>query len=58
VPEQRPPEIDLKTLRHLYAEKVRVVANLRSPALAQAFARIPRGHFLGLGLELAEGWAY
>lgn len=41
--------IDLETWRQLYAEELRAVANLRSAALIQAFARVPREQFLGPG---------
>jgi len=40
---------NLETLRQLYAEELRAVANLRSPSLVQAFATVPREHFLGPG---------
>jgi protein-L-isoaspartate(D-aspartate) O-methyltransferase len=36
---------DLQTLRGYYAEELRAVANLQS----EAFAKIPREHFLGSG---------
>ena len=40
---------DLKLARQNYAEELRAVANLQSEALVQAFAKVPREHFLGLG---------
>ena len=49
MPEQGQAVLDLETLRRLYAEELRAVANLRSPALVQAFATVPREHFLGPG---------
>ena len=41
--------IDVPELRRRYAETLRAAANLRSEALVQAFARVPREHFLGPG---------
>ena len=41
--------IDLAMLRHLYAEEIRAVANVRSAALVRAFATVPRERFLGPG---------
>lgn len=35
--------------RRFYAEEIRVVANINSPALVQAFARVPREKFFGPG---------
>jgi protein-L-isoaspartate(D-aspartate) O-methyltransferase len=40
---------DLETRRQLYAEELRAVSNLRSAALVQAFATVPREQFLGPG---------
>jgi protein-L-isoaspartate(D-aspartate) O-methyltransferase len=40
---------DLAMLRHLYAEEIRAVANVRSAALVRAFATVPRERFLGPG---------
>ena len=40
---------DLVTRRRAYAEELRTVARLRSEALVEAFARVPREHFLGPG---------
>lgn len=40
---------DLVALREFYAEELRAVSNLRSPALVRAFAKVPREHFLGPG---------
>jgi protein-L-isoaspartate(D-aspartate) O-methyltransferase len=33
--------------RRFYAEEVRIAANVRSPALIEAFARVPRENFMG-----------
>lgn len=33
--------------RRFYAEEVRIIANVASPALVEAFARVPRENFLG-----------
>ncbi len=40
---------DVPELRRRYSETLRAAANLRSAALVQAFARVPREHFLGPG---------
>jgi protein-L-isoaspartate(D-aspartate) O-methyltransferase len=40
---------DLQLVRQFYAEEVRVCANLQTPALASAFARVQREKFLGPG---------
>jgi protein-L-isoaspartate(D-aspartate) O-methyltransferase len=40
---------ELDEIRHYYAEELRAVANLQSEALVQAFAKVPREHFLGPG---------
>jgi protein-L-isoaspartate(D-aspartate) O-methyltransferase len=40
-------------IRRFYAEEIRVVANLRSPELVKAFAKVPRENFLGDG-----PWSY
>jgi protein-L-isoaspartate(D-aspartate) O-methyltransferase len=40
---------DLDSLRQFYAEELRAVADLQSEALVQAFAKVPREHFLGPG---------
>ena len=37
----------LEQCRRFYAEELRVVANLTSAALVEAFARVPREHFMG-----------
>jgi protein-L-isoaspartate(D-aspartate) O-methyltransferase len=53
LPEVRPssPSLasDLETRRQRYAEELRAVSNLRSAALVQAFATVPREQFLGPG---------
>jgi hypothetical protein len=40
---------DLNDIRHRYAAEIEALANLQSEALATAFARVPREHFLGRG---------
>jgi protein-L-isoaspartate(D-aspartate) O-methyltransferase len=40
---------DLDVVRQFYAEELRAVANIQSEALVQAFAKVPREHFLGPG---------
>ena len=40
---------DLATLRRFYAEELRAVSAIRSGALVQAFATVPREHYLGAG---------
>ena len=39
----------LEECRRFYAEEIRYAANLSTPALIEAFARVPREKFLGLG---------
>lgn len=39
----------LEDYRRFYAEEIRFVANLNSPALVEAFARVPRDKFIGPG---------
>lgn len=39
----------LEDCRRFYAEEIRFSANIGSPALVQAFARVPRENFLGAG---------
>ncbi|HEY7544624.1 MAG TPA: methyltransferase domain-containing protein [Blastocatellia bacterium] len=39
----------LDDVRQFYAEEIQAVANLKSKALARAFAKVPREHFLGPG---------
>ncbi|MGH9641579.1 MAG: protein-L-isoaspartate O-methyltransferase family protein, partial [Terriglobales bacterium] len=41
--------ITLEQCRRFYAEEIQYAANLRSPALIEAFARVPRENFLGPG---------
>jgi protein-L-isoaspartate O-methyltransferase len=48
-PSSQPLSWDLETRRQLYAEELRAVSNLRSAALVQAFATVPREQFLGPG---------
>ena len=40
---------DVAEARERYAEELRATANVRSPAVVRAFARVPREHFLGPG---------
>ena len=40
---------NLASIRHRYAEEIRAASNIRSGALVDAFAKIPREHFLGSG---------
>lgn len=40
---------NLADIRRRYAEEIRATANLRSESLVDAFARVPREHFLGSG---------
>ena len=49
--------MDLALRRRFFAEEIEAVAKLRSPALVDAFATIPREHFLPPGpwTVLAEG---
>jgi len=39
----------LEDYRRFYAEEIELAGNLDSPALVEAFARVPREHFLGPG---------
>jgi protein-L-isoaspartate(D-aspartate) O-methyltransferase len=48
-PSSPPLSRDLEARRQLYAEELRAVSNLRSAALVQAFATVPRERFLGPG---------
>jgi protein-L-isoaspartate(D-aspartate) O-methyltransferase len=41
--------MDLDLQRQFFAEEIRAVANLQSERLVQAFAKVPREHFLGPG---------
>jgi protein-L-isoaspartate(D-aspartate) O-methyltransferase len=41
--------VTLEECRRFYSEEIRVIANLDSPALVEAFARVPREKFLGPG---------
>ena len=41
------PELD--DIRRAYAQGILATANVRSEALAAAFAKVPREHFLGPG---------
>ena len=40
---------DLSAARRFYAEEIRAVANIESPRLIEAFAAVPREHYLGPG---------
>src|SRR5262250_509021 len=39
----------IEDYRRFYADEIRFVANLNSPALVEAFARVPREQFIGQG---------
>jgi protein-L-isoaspartate(D-aspartate) O-methyltransferase len=39
----------IEDYRHFYSQEVRFVANLQTPGLVEAFARVPRERFLGPG---------
>ena len=41
--------LTLKDCRRFYAEEIQLAANITSPALVEAFARVPREKFLGSG---------
>jgi protein-L-isoaspartate(D-aspartate) O-methyltransferase len=41
------PVMTLEDCRHFYAEEIRFLANITSPALVEAFARVPREKFVG-----------
>jgi protein-L-isoaspartate(D-aspartate) O-methyltransferase len=43
------PRSDLDAARRVYAEEIRVKAGVRSVALVEAFAAVPREHYLGPG---------
>jgi protein-L-isoaspartate(D-aspartate) O-methyltransferase len=44
------PDLDLSVVRRLYAEELRFTAPIvRNPAIAEAFASVPRERFLGPG---------
>lgn len=44
-----PNSVTVEDCRSFYAEEIRYAANLRSPALIEAFERVPRENFLGPG---------
>jgi protein-L-isoaspartate(D-aspartate) O-methyltransferase len=46
---------DLEQQRRFFAEEVRIVANLRTPRLVEAFATVPRERFLRPGPWLIRG---
>ncbi len=48
---------ELEQQRRFFAEEIQVVANLRSPALVEAFASVPRERFLPPGPWLIRGEA-
>jgi protein-L-isoaspartate(D-aspartate) O-methyltransferase len=48
----------LELLRSFYAEELQAVAGLRSTALVQAFAKVPREHYLGDGPWLLRSPSY
>ncbi|MGH9761251.1 MAG: protein-L-isoaspartate O-methyltransferase family protein, partial [Blastocatellia bacterium] len=39
----------LEEVRSFYSDEIKAVANVRTPALVDAFAKVPREHFLGPG---------
>lgn len=41
--------MDVAECRRFYAQEIRFVAGIRSPAIVEALARVPREHFLGPG---------
>src|SRR6185503_12329729 len=41
--------LNVEDYRRFYADEIRFVANLASPALVEAFARVPRERFIGPG---------
>jgi protein-L-isoaspartate(D-aspartate) O-methyltransferase len=43
------PVDDILQARHRFAEELRHTAHVRSPAVVEAFATVPREHFAGLG---------
>jgi protein-L-isoaspartate(D-aspartate) O-methyltransferase len=47
---------DLVSARRRFAEEIRAVAHLESVALVEAFARVPREHFLGPGPWQIAAW--
>ncbi len=47
--------IDLATRRRCFAEDLQAIANLRTPALVEAFATVPRERFLDAGPWLVRG---
>src|ERR1043166_8753368 len=49
------PRSDLDTARRVYAEEIRVKAGLRSRALFEAFAAVPREHYRGGAVADKEG---
>jgi protein-L-isoaspartate(D-aspartate) O-methyltransferase len=48
-PEEAEMTIDLAVRRSVFAEEIEAVANLRTPGLVDALARVPREAFLGPG---------
>lgn len=51
--------MQLEDIRQFYAEEISAVANIRSPALVSAFAKVPREKFLGPGpwqIPTPETW--
>ena len=49
--------MDLTLRRRFYAEEIQAISNLRSPALVEALATIPRERFLGAGPWTIRGEA-
>src|SRR5262245_40395933 len=44
-----PGDAELRAARRAYAIELKYLARIRSPALVEAFASVPREHFLGPG---------
>lgn len=53
-----PNEAEIEKIRRYYAEEIRAVCNLRSEALFEALACVPREKFLGPGPWLIRGADY
>ena len=53
-------DLPIETVRLCYAEAIRVAAGLRTQLMVEAFATVPREHYLGPGpWKLAVGtWQY
>src|SRR2546421_6281800 len=52
--------MELDDMRRFYAEEIRAVSNVQNDALAEAFARVRREHFLGPGpwqIATPDSWS-